>query len=276
MTAGLPEGTTAAQLKACCADVYGSDWARLLLGDSFHPGGTRLTDRLADLLQLGPDTRVLDVAAGRGVSAIHLARSRGCRVVGVDLSAANVEAATAQARAAAVDDRVTFITGDAESLARDGDGGFDAVICECAFCTFPDKAKAARGFVEALRPGGRVGISDLTRDGELPSELQGLFAWVACIADALPVEEYTTHLRDAGLRIDAIEPHDGALVDFVEAIRQKLTTASLLAQLGRISLRPTDLEGAHVLARAALDAVRGGRLGYAIVCASAPAPDLAS
>lgn len=273
MTTGLPAGTTASQLKSCCADIYGSDWARLLLGESIHPGGTRLTDRVADLLQLGPDTRVLDVAAGRGVSAIHLARSRGCRVLGVDLSGANVDAATAQAHAAGVDDLVTFVVGDAESLGLDDDGGFDAVICECAFCTFPDKAKAARGFADALRPGGRVGISDLTRDGELPSELRGMLAWVACIADALPAAEYTAHLRDAGLRVDVIEPHDAALVDFVEAVRQKLTTASLLAQLGRIPLAPAEVEKAHVLARAALNAVRGGRLGYAIVCGSAPVAD---
>ncbi|MGH7747385.1 MAG: SAM-dependent methyltransferase, partial [Candidatus Dormibacteria bacterium] len=97
MTERLPRGANAEQVKSCCADVYASEWARLLLGESFHPGGTRLTDRLAHLLQLGPDSRVLDVASGRGVSAVHLATSRGCSVVGVDLSAANVEAATALA-----------------------------------------------------------------------------------------------------------------------------------------------------------------------------------
>lgn len=268
MTAGVPEGTTAAQLKACCAAVYASDWARLLLGDPFHPGGTQLTDRLADLLQLGPGSRVLDVAAGRGASAIHLARSRGCRVVGVDLSAANVEAAGAQARAAAVDDCVTFIVGDAESLDLEAGGGFDAVICECAFCTFLDKEAAARGLARALRPGGRVGISDLTRDGTLPPELQGLLAWVACVADALPAEGYAAHLRDAGLRVDVIEAHDGALADFVDAVRQKLTAAALLAHLGRIPLAPADVERARAMARAALNAVRAGQLGYAVVCAS--------
>lgn len=83
----------AAELKSCCAAVYGSDWARLLLGDSFHPGGMALTTRLGELVGLGPDDRVLDVAAGRGTSAIHLARRFGCAVVGVDLSAASVAAA---------------------------------------------------------------------------------------------------------------------------------------------------------------------------------------
>ncbi len=79
------------------------------------------------------------------------------------------------------------------------DASFDAVICECAFCTFPDKERAAAEFARVLRPGGRVGLSDLTRTGPLPDELEGLLAWVACIADARPVEEYAHFLTAAGI-----------------------------------------------------------------------------
>ena len=42
-SAGLPE---VGGIKACCARLYESDWARLLLGDSFHPGGLALTDHI--------------------------------------------------------------------------------------------------------------------------------------------------------------------------------------------------------------------------------------
>ncbi len=56
-------------LKACCAAVYQSEWARLLLGDSFHPGGLALTEHLASLAGLTSDTDVLDVAAGTGATA---------------------------------------------------------------------------------------------------------------------------------------------------------------------------------------------------------------
>jgi hypothetical protein len=55
-----------AAVKSCCADLYASDWARLLLGDSLHPGGAALTGRLGRLMELGPGTRMLDVAAGMG------------------------------------------------------------------------------------------------------------------------------------------------------------------------------------------------------------------
>ena len=66
-------GASSAELKACCAQLYASDVARLLLGDSLHPGGTATTSRLAALLALDSSRTVLDVACGRGASAIHLA-----------------------------------------------------------------------------------------------------------------------------------------------------------------------------------------------------------
>ena len=65
---------TGQRLKACCAAAYGSDVVTLLLGDSYHPGGLGLTRRLAAALGLSPGARVLDVASGRGATAILLAR----------------------------------------------------------------------------------------------------------------------------------------------------------------------------------------------------------
>jgi arsenite methyltransferase len=124
---------------------------------------------------LGPRFQLLDVAAGRSTSAIHLAQRFGCSVVGVDYGDATVAAAHAATARAGLGDRVQFVTGDAERLPC-ADGAFDAVICECAFCTFPDKQAAATEFARVLRSGGRVGLSDLTRTGPLPPDLQGLLA----------------------------------------------------------------------------------------------------
>src|SRR5205823_12263086 len=77
---GTAREAAPAELKSCCANLYETDVARLLLGDSFHPGGLALTERLGQLLRLCPDDVVLDVAAGRGTSAVHLAKLFGCRV----------------------------------------------------------------------------------------------------------------------------------------------------------------------------------------------------
>jgi arsenite methyltransferase len=256
------------ELKTCCAAVYQGEWARVLLGESFHPGGLALTEYLGANIGLAPGQRVLDVASGLGTSAICLAQRFGCAVVGVDYGATNVARATDAAQAAGVGDLVTFQCGDAEHLPL-ADASFDAVICECAFCTFPDKPTAAREFMRVLAPGGRVGLSDLTRTGDIPSDLRGLLAWISCIADAQPLDDYARFLCDAGLQVDLVEPHDAALADLVREIQGKLLGAELLVKLQKLDLPPTvDFDQAKAMARAAADAVRAGQFGYAIITAT--------
>jgi ubiquinone/menaquinone biosynthesis C-methylase UbiE len=171
------------QVKTCCATLYESDLTQFLLGDSFHPGGLQLTGELGRVLRLGPASRVLDVACGKGTTAVFLAKEFGCGVLGIDYGEHNVAAARSLAQADHVDSRVQFECGDADNLPF-ADAAFDAVICECAFCTFPDKVASAREFFRVLRRGGHAGISDLTRERALPAELDGLLAWIACIGDA--------------------------------------------------------------------------------------------
>src|SRR5712691_1824832 len=181
-------------VKQCCARLYESDVAKLLLGDSFHPGGVQLTERLGQLLDLGPQRRVLDVASGKGTSAIFLAERFGCEVIGIDYGGQNVDEANREAAAKHLGGRVRFERADAELLPVP-DASLDAVICECAFCTFPNKSIAAGEFARVLRLGGQVGLSDLTRGPVLPKELDSLLAWVACVADAQPIDSYATYLR---------------------------------------------------------------------------------
>ena len=107
-------------------------------------------------------------------------------------------------------------------------GSFDAVICECAFCTFSDKSAAATEFARVLRPGGRVGLSDITRGPALPKELDGLLARIACIADAQPIEGYQGYLRAAGLNVNYLEKHDEALGGMIQKARGKLLGAEIL------------------------------------------------
>jgi arsenite methyltransferase len=251
-------------LKQCCAAAYESDFARLLLGESSHPGGLDLTRRLGELLELRPGLRVLDVASGKGDSAIFIAREFGCEVVGLDFSVANVQQAAMRADAAGVAGLTAFHSGDAESM-RFPDAVFDCIICECAFCTFPDKAAAAGEFFRVLREDGRVGISDLTRRGRLPLDLEGLLSWVACIADARPVVEYTAYLEAAGFEIGATEAHDDALARMANDIQGRLLGLELMAGLKKIDLPGADFKQAQQFARVASRAIQEGMLGYSVI-----------
>jgi arsenite methyltransferase len=255
-------------VKSCCANVYQSEWARLLLGESFHPGGMALTAYLGAMLRLEPGQRVLDVAAGQGTSAIHLAQRFGCRVLGIEYSRVAVERAIQAAQTASVAHLVTFEQGDAEELPVPA-ACFDVVVCECAFCTFPNKALAASEFARVLSPGGRVGLSDLTRKGEIPAELQGLLAWIACLADAQPLENYVRYLTEVGLTTQLVEQHDEALSDLVRDIQAKLLGTELLVKLNKITLPgELDLEQAKTMAKAAMAAIQARRFGYAVLTAT--------
>ena len=256
-------------VKQCCARLYESDFAKLLLGDSFHPGGLKLTERLGIVLGLKADTRVLDVASGRGNSAIFMAEHFGCEVLGLDYGGENVRQANELAASRGLSARVRFERADAESLPV-GDATFDAVVCECAFCTFPDKTSAAKEFSRALRSEGQIGLSDLTRVPVLPKELNGLLAHIACIADAQPIDGYKSSLTGAGFDVTVVEDHDDALHEMVQQIRGNLLAAEIMVGLRKLDLPPEDLATAKQMAKHALEAIQRGQLGYALICGLKP------
>lgn len=274
MTArGKPADT--ATIKSCCASTYAQDAVALLLGESYHPGGRTLTSQLAQILDLRPQQHVVDVAAGPGATARLLATECGVCVDGVELDQTTVDKARAATDDAALSGRVRFHTGDAEHIPLP-DGAFDAVVCECAFCTFPDKPTAASEFARLLRPTGCLGITDVTvHPGGLPAELTGLAGWVACIADARPLDDYVAILADAGLRTTHTEQHDDALRSMIDKIETRLkllrmTAPDALARAGVDTdavLRHTEL---------ANRAVADGLIGYTLITAEKPATTAAS
>jgi ubiquinone/menaquinone biosynthesis C-methylase UbiE len=262
-----PGALSPTALKQCCAAAYESDAVRLLLGDSLHPGGAEMTERLGRMLGLGPQTRVLDIATGRGTSALTLATQFGGEVIGLDYSPRNTEMAKRDAGERGLGNKVTFYCGDAERLPF-ADASFDAIVCECALCTFPNKPSAAAEFARVLRAGGRVGLSDLTLQRTLPPELESLAARIACIADAQPLAEYAALLAAAGLKVMATEEHNGALVDFVNQIRRRLLVTEVMVGLNKLVLPGFDIAMVKDFTRHVLEAIRAGKLGYAILTAA--------
>jgi arsenite methyltransferase len=163
--------------------------------------------------------------------------------------------------------RFPFNGADAERLPF-ADGSFDAVICECAFCTFPDKLAAANEFARVLRVGGQVGLSDLTRNGALGPELDGVLSWIACIADAQPLATYAALLSAAGLKVQVIEGHNAALTELISQMRLRLLAADVMVGLKKLTLPGFDFEAARNIAKHARQAITTGRLGYGIITAS--------
>ena len=267
MTAPLPDLTPLDlenDPKGCCARLYESDAVRWLLDDQLHPGGERLTRRLAQLAGVGRGQRVLDVACGSGATALLLARELHCDVVGVDLGARAIDQAVDAARRAQLEGRASFVLGDAEALPL-ADSGFDVALSECSLCTFPDKRRAIAEMARVLRPGGTIAIADVTAQLDaLPMPLRSAAARVACVADARGADEYAALLRQAGCEPLAIEPHDVELHEMADRIEARLRVARMLVAPGEQRERIAD---AAALARLAIDAIARGTLGYALIVA---------
>jgi ubiquinone/menaquinone biosynthesis C-methylase UbiE len=254
------------QLLACCAEIYGHPLARWLLGDSMHPGGLALTGRLAGLLDLGPHSRVLDLGAGRGATAVHLARTLGCPVVGVTPEASGVAAGREMARQQGVVGLVEFVQSD-WSQAPLREGSFDIVLAECVLSILPDKEAALQRCHSLLREGGRLGLSDVTVNGPLPPELDGILANAGCLGGALALEQYTQLVETAGFEVDSCQDLPKVAAGFLREISGKLLMAEAAAGLGKLPLNSGVLDEAKRVLSALRGAVDGGVLSYGLLVA---------
>lgn len=257
--------------KACCADLYQSDLARLVFGDSLHPGGLALTNRLARLMDLRPDDWVVDLASGRGSSALAVSRVFHCNVVGVEFGAA----AVAQARISSLEPppapRAMFLRGDAECPPL-RPGSLDAVFCECSMSLFMDKSAAVRGIARLLRPGGKFGLSDVTvMAGSLPAELGGTVGQLLCLSDALDTQGYLGLLQSAGLQVVHQQDASSEVLKILDGVESKL--GALQAWQGLVQQagdKPDILEKAPQLIAKLRQMVDSGSLGYWLFVAEKP------
>ncbi len=251
------------EVKICCATFYQSDLVRLLLGDVLHPGGLELTGYLGTMLELNAKDRVLDIACGRGASAVYLAKRFGCHVTGLDFGPDNIAAAETHSSAESISHLTTFQEGDAERLPFDDDI-FDVIISECSFCTFPEKTKAAQEMLRVLRHGGRLGMTDVTVSGPLPEDIQSLLSWIACLAGAGTSGDYVSILEEAGFTDYAIENHRDSLLEMVNGIHRKLLGVELAIGLGKLELGDLDLSEVKRLVQRSLELIENGLISYTL------------
>jgi len=139
-------------------------------GMTKHMGGLKATEQLVELCYINRDKYVLVVGCGVGVTPCYLAKKYGCRVVGVDLSAKMVERSKERAKREGVENRVEFGTADAQNLPFE-DAAFDAVICESVNAFIENKPRALSEYVRVIKPGGYVGLNEVTWLKAPPKEL---------------------------------------------------------------------------------------------------------
>jgi SAM-dependent methyltransferase len=206
------------------------------------------TERLLDLAEVSPGSRVLDIAAGTGgqtLQAAHRAGPSG-HVLAADISAPMLEVLTKTAREAGQTNVETRVM-DAQRLDLASES-FDAVICRHGLMLFPDQPRALAEMCRVTRTGGRVAVlvfSDEERNpqfciprriarrlGDLPQPSPGT-PWQFSLGDPGRLGDL---FRTAGLRDVEVQrvPHVQRFASAAEALcsmQEGLQTRELISRL---------------------------------------------
>jgi len=118
-------------------------------------------ESLCEALDIDAGSNVLDVACGNGNASLAAAR-RWCRVTGLDYVPALLERAAGRARAEGL--TIELLEGDAERLPFD-DASFDVALSTYGIMFAPDQEKAAREVARVVKPGGKIGLANWTKEG---------------------------------------------------------------------------------------------------------------
>jgi ubiquinone/menaquinone biosynthesis C-methylase UbiE len=149
---------------------------------------------------------VLDLGSGSGMDSFYAARKvgRGGKVIGVDMTDEQL------AKATRLRDRdgftnVSYLKGYIEKVPVPA-ASVDAVISNGVINLAPDKTKVFQEAARLLKPGGRLAISDIVTEVQLPEGITcNTTLWAACIGGAAQQNSYRSMIEAAGLRVIKVE-----------------------------------------------------------------------
>ena len=159
------------------------------------------------LASLKPGQTVLDLGSGAGLDCLLAAQKVGPegRVIGVDMTPEMIERAQANAKRVNATN-VEFRQGYLEELPVDSNT-VDVIISNCVINLSPDKEKVFTEAFRVLAPGGKLAVSDIVTDGELPEMIRkSLSAWAGCVAGAVEAKEYIAMMEAVGFTDISIKP----------------------------------------------------------------------
>jgi SAM-dependent methyltransferase len=199
---------------SCCGPDGSAVWGDLLYDDADRaslPDAAVLASlgcgNPTAVAELREGERVLDLGSGGGIDVILSARRVGPtgRAIGLDMTDEMLDLATRNATAAGVTN-VEFVRGTIEAIPLPA-ASIDVVISNCVINLAADKSAVLAEIARVLRPGGRMGVSDVVAEDRLsPDERAERGSLVGCIAGALSFAEYRTGLEAVGMTGIELQP----------------------------------------------------------------------
>jgi SAM-dependent methyltransferase len=197
---------------SCCDESCCTENAEAKFGEGLYTATDR--DELPDaaalaslgcgnptaVAELREGETVLDLGSGGGIDVLLSARRVGPTgtAFGLDMTDEMLALAQRNARDAGVANAI-FLKGEIEAIPLPA-GSVDVVISNCVINLSIDKAAVLTEIARILKPGGRIGISDIVAEDRLaPEERAERGSYAGCIAGALSKGEYEAGLEAAGL-----------------------------------------------------------------------------
>lgn len=187
---------------------------------------------------LRPGERVLDLGSGGGIDVLLSARRVGPtgRAFGLDMTDEMLALAQRSAREAGATN-VEFLKGQIEAIPLPA-SSIDVVISNCVVNLAADKPAVFVEIARVLKPGGRIGITDIVADDALSAEERAeRGSWAGCIAGALSFAELEAGLRGAGLTDVSLTPSH----QVTEGMHSVIARATKPADLADASLSSIEL-----------------------------------
>ena len=173
---------------------------------------------------------VLDLGSGGGIDAFLAAIKVGetGNVIGVDMTEEMIQ----KAKSAAINfgyKNVEFRLGDIENLPLD-DNSVDVIISNCVINLSVDKEKVFKEAYRVLKPSGRILISDIVTEGQLPEKVKKNFgAWASCIAGALEKTKYLETIKKSGFTNVKIVSESTFTLNISKELSGKITSVQVQA-----------------------------------------------
>jgi ubiquinone/menaquinone biosynthesis C-methylase UbiE len=200
------------------------------------------------IAELQPGEVVLDLGSGGGIDCFLAAKKVGPegQVIGLDMTPDMIRLARRNAKKIGMKN-VDFRFGEMEDMPLP-DSSVDVIISNCVINLSPDKDSVFREAYRVLRPGGRLSVSDIVVDGDLPQVIRArMDAWAACVAGALDESIYLNKMRAAGFQKVEVLSREHSEIDEAAAwdqvqeivsVADREEAKSLLAEAG---LSPSEL-----------------------------------
>jgi len=183
------------------------------------------------LAELKAGEVVLDLGSGAGVDVFLAANKVGPtgKAIGVDMTKEMVDKAEGIARNYDYHN-VEFRLGEMEELPV-GDESVDVVISNCVINLSPDKSKVFQEAYRALKPKGKLIVSDIVSEGVLPDEIKDdPDAWAGCIAGALEQQEYLEKINKAGFEdVEVVSSRGFYIENKANQTKEKLLSITVKA-----------------------------------------------